>query len=116
MAFARRTPAAWAIHPGEILKKEFLQPLELSGYRLAKELGVPSQTVNDITLYKRGISAEMAILLAKFFGTSELFWMNLQASFDLADARQNSKARLSRIKPYRKPAQASSEPCTVFTE
>lgn len=100
MAYVRRTAAAWAIHPGEILKKEFLEPFEMSGYRLAKELGVPSQTVNDITLYKRGISAEMAILLAKFFGTSELFWMNLQASFDLADARESNKARLNKIKPY----------------
>lgn len=89
MAYERRTAAGWAIHPGEILKEEFLAPLELSGYALAKGLNVPAQAVNDIVLKKRGISAEMAVRLAKFLGTTPEFWMNLQAAYELAIVRSD---------------------------
>ena len=104
MPYERRTDAAWAIHPGQILKKEFLQPLKLSAYRLAKEIDVPPQAINEITHYKRGISANLATRLAKFFGTSEQFWMNLQIQFDLARARQENRVSLRKIRRFKKAA------------
>jgi addiction module HigA family antidote len=101
MSLERRTGAAWSIHPGEILKEEFLTPMELSGYRLAKELGVNAQRVSDILLKKSGISAEMAIRLAAFFETSPEFWMNLQTAYELSSARKSLLKKISRIKPHR---------------
>lgn len=95
----RRGPAGWAIHPGEILKHEFLVPLGLSGYALAKAINAPPQAVNEIVLRKRGISAEMAIRLAKFFGTSDEFWMNLQTAYELATARKAYRGSLKKIRP-----------------
>jgi len=76
------------VHPGEILLLEFLEPLGLSQYRLAKELKVPPRRINEIVLGKRGITADTAIRLAKRFGTSEQFWMGLQADYDLEEARK----------------------------
>jgi addiction module HigA family antidote len=95
----RTTSSAWAIHPGEILSKEFMEPLKLSGYALAKAINVPPQAVNDIVLEKRGISPEMALRLAKFLGTSEQFWMNLQSTFALAQSRKENAKELKKIKP-----------------
>lgn len=100
MTIQRRGPAAWAIHPGEILRTEFLEPMNLSGYRLAKEIAVPAQTINDIVREKRGISADIALRLARFFGTTEEFWMNLQGAYELALAFRSNKRALSRIKRY----------------
>ena len=71
------------IHPGEILREEFLKPMGLSQNRLAREIGVPPRRINEIVLEKRSITADTAIRLAKYFGTSEGFWMGLQADFDL---------------------------------
>lgn len=68
------------MHPGEILREEFLKPMKLSVYRLAKEIHVPAPRVSDIVLEKRGISADTAVRLARFFGTTEQFWMNLHAA------------------------------------
>ncbi len=104
MAYERRGPAGWAVHPGEILKEEFLRPLELSGYALAKGVGVPAQGVSDILLKKRGISADMAMRLGKFFGTTPEFWMNLQNAYELAIARKALKGKLEKIRPHRKRA------------
>jgi addiction module HigA family antidote len=101
MSYERKGPAAWAIHPGEILKEEFLRPMKLSGYSLAKSLNVTAQRVSDIVLKKSGISADMAIRLGKFFGTSPEFWMNLQASYELALAGKSLKKQIERIKPHR---------------
>jgi addiction module HigA family antidote len=99
MSFERKGAPAWTIHPGEILKEEFLKPMEISGYRLAKELDVTPQRVSDILLEKTGVSAEMAIMLGKFFGMTAEFWMNLQAAYDLAKARKQLRGKLRRIKP-----------------
>jgi addiction module HigA family antidote len=99
MSFARRGPAGFAVHPGEILKEEFMVPLSLSGYALAKALGVPAQSVNDVVLKKRGISAEMAVRLAKFFSTSAEFWMNLQSAYELSAAQKKLKTRVDKIAP-----------------
>lgn len=102
MAYER--PAGWAVHPGKILKDEFLKPLRLSEYALAKSLGVHAQAVNDICLRKRGISAEKAILLGRFFSTTPEFWMNLQSVYELALARKGTKRKLAKVKPYTKSA------------
>ncbi len=100
MAYERRGSAGWAVHPGEILKEEFLRPLEVSGYALAKGIGVPAQGVSDILLKKRGISADMAMRLGKFFGTTPEFWMNLQNAYELALARRTLKKKLDKIRPH----------------
>jgi len=71
------------IHPGEILREEFLKPMGISQNKLAREIGVPPRRVNEIVLEKRSITADTAIRLAKYFGTSEGFWMGLQADYDL---------------------------------
>ena len=80
MAITRSGTPHWRVHPGEVLREEFLKPLKLSAYALAKRIRVPAPRVNDIVLQKRGITADTAVRLAKFFGTSEQFWLNLQAS------------------------------------
>jgi antitoxin HigA-1 len=100
MSYERRTHPAWATHPGEILKYEFLKPLQLSGYALAKAIGVNAQRVSDITLKKVGVSADMAMRFAKFFGTSAEFWMNLQGSYELSITRKQIGKKLNKIKPY----------------
>lgn len=74
---------AWRIHPGAILREEFLNPAGLTAYRLAKHLSVPAPRIYDLIAGKRGITAETALLLARFFGTTPQFWMNLQADYDL---------------------------------
>lgn len=71
------------VHPGEILLEEFLKPLSVSQYHLAKEIGVPARRVNEIVHGQRRISADTALRLARFFGTSERFWINLQSRYDL---------------------------------
>jgi len=104
MSFERRKGAGWAVHPGEILNEEFLKPMKISGYRLAKGIGVNCQTVNDIVLQKRGLSADMALRLGKFFGTSSEFWMNLQSAYELAKARVAAGAVISKIRPHNEAA------------
>jgi addiction module HigA family antidote len=95
----RRSAAAWAIHPGEILKEEFLKPMRLTGYRLAKALDVQPQAISDILLKKRGISADMALRLSKAFGTSAEFWMNLQAAYELVNAKKSLRGKIKRVRP-----------------
>jgi len=101
VSYERKGTAAWAIHPGEILKEEFLKPMKLSGYALGKSLNVTAQRVSDIILKKSGISADMAIRLGRFFGMSPEFWMNLQASYELALAEKSLKKQIEKIKPRR---------------
>jgi len=71
------------IHPGEILLEEFLNPLGLSQYRVAKEINVPARRINEIVHGKRSISVDTALRLSRFFGTSERFWLNLQLRYDI---------------------------------
>lgn len=85
-------------HPGEILLEEFLKPLAISQNKLAMELRVPCHRINEIVRGRRGISADTALRLARFFGTSPDFWMNLQQSYDLAAARDELSVELSRIR------------------
>lgn len=79
------------IHPGEVLLEEFLKPMDLSQNAIARVIGVPPRRINEIVLGKRGITADTAIRLAKHFGTSEQFWMGLQADYDLEEARRGMK-------------------------
>lgn len=71
------------VHPGEVLLHEFLEPLDLTQYRLAKSLKVPARRINEIVHGTRAVSADTALRLARFFGTSDRFWLNLQAAYDL---------------------------------
>ena len=84
------------IHPGEILLEEFLEPLGLSQYRLAKDLSVPARRINEIVHGKRGVTADTALRLARYFGSSERFWMNLQIRYDLEVEKERLKGRLAR--------------------
>lgn len=85
------------IHSGEILLEEFLKPMGISQNALAHAVGVPPRRINEIVLGKRSISADTALLLARAFGTSETFWMGLQADFDLEEVRHTLAPRLSKI-------------------
>jgi addiction module HigA family antidote len=82
------------IHPGEVLAEEFLVPLGLSQYRIAHDLSVPPRRINEIVHGKRGITADTALRLGRYFGTTERFWLNLQARFDLEIERDRLGSRL----------------------
>jgi addiction module HigA family antidote len=84
------------IHPGDVLQADFLEPLALSQYRLAQDLSVPPRRINEIVHGKRAISADTALRLARFFGTTDRFWLNLQARFDLEVQRDVLGARLAK--------------------
>ena len=84
------------IHPGEILLEEFLEPMEVSQYRLAKDISVPPRRVNEIVHGKRAITADTALRFARYFGTSERFWMNLQTRYDLEVQKGRLKGRLAK--------------------
>src|ERR1700692_3275326 len=89
----------WAVHPGEILREGFLEPMGTSAYRLAVELRVSPPTVNDMVREKRGITPEMAARLAQYFGTSEQFWLNLQDAFAVHQVKKKYSKELRAIKP-----------------
>ena len=84
------------IHPGEILLEEFLLPLQISQYRLAKDVSVPPRRINEIVHGKRAITADTALRLARYFGTSERFWLNLQVRYDLEVEKDRLGSRLDR--------------------
>ena len=82
------------IHPGEILLEEFLDPMGISQYRLAKDTSVPPRRINEIVHGKRGITADTGLRLARYFGTSDRFWLNLQTGYDLEVERDRLADRL----------------------
>lgn len=88
---ARKLPA---IHPGEILLEEFLNPLGISQYQLAKDISVPPRRINEIVHGQRSITADTALRLARYFGTSERFWLNLQSRYDLEVEKERLGRRL----------------------
>ena len=109
------------VHPGEVLLEEFLKPLAISQYRLAKGISVPPRRVNEIVLHKRSVSADTALRLSRFFGTSAEFWLNLQSQYDLDVEGDRLGSRLeaevvrfaprspnSKGKPHLKPKRAAS--------
>ena len=87
------------VHPGEILNEDFLLAMGITQYRLAKGLGVPARRINEIVHGKRAITADTALRLARFFGTSAEFWLNLQRSVDLWDANVALADDMRRITP-----------------
>jgi addiction module HigA family antidote len=82
------------VHPGEILLEEFLRPMSISQYRLAKDISVPARRINEIIQGKRSISADTALRLSRYFRTSERFWMNLQTRYDLETEKDRLAGRL----------------------
>ena len=92
MTTARLSP----VHPGEVLLEEFLKPMELSQYRLAKDISVPPTRINEIVHGIRSVSADTALRLSRYFGLSERFWLNLQAQYDLDVERDRLGDRLER--------------------
>lgn len=87
------------IHPGEVLMLDFLEPLGVTQHRLAVSIGVPPRRINEIVHGKRRISADTALRLARYFGTSERFWINLQSRYDLKIERDNLGSKLEAITP-----------------
>jgi len=87
------------IHPGEVLLEEFLKPMEVSQNALARAIDVPPRRINEIVLGKRTVTADTALRLARAFGTSEQFWMGLQADYDLEEARIKAAASLAKVQP-----------------
>ena len=92
-----KIPFAYSIHPGDILKTEFMEPLGLSSYRLAKELHVSAPRVNDLVRGRRSITADTAMRLGRYFGTSAQLWLGLQMDHDLWVAAKNKS--LAKVKP-----------------
>lgn len=84
------------IHPGEILMEEFLKPMEISQYRLAKDISVPARRINEIVQGKRSITPDTALRLSRYFGLSERFWINLQARYDLETEKDKLDDRLNK--------------------
>lgn len=95
----RKGAPHWRIHPGEILREEFLKPMKISAYELAKRLHIPAPRVNDIVLERRGISANTAVRLSRFFGTTEQFWLNLQGAYEVSRVLSEQSADIERIQP-----------------
>ena len=93
------TPIMPPIHPGEVLMEEYLQPLEGTQHRLAVAIGVPPRRINEIVHGKRRISADTALRLSRYFGTSERFWLNLQGRYDLEVERDRLGLTLDEIQP-----------------
>jgi addiction module HigA family antidote len=95
-------PVAYSIHPGEILLSEFMEPLGLTAYRVAKDLHISVPRVNDLVRGKRGITADTALRLARYFGNSAQFWLGLQSGHDLWIASRSKS--WSKVKPRQKAA------------
>jgi len=92
------------IHPGEVLKEEFLDPMSISAYRLAKDTGIPQTRLSDIVHRRRRITADTALRLGKYFGVSPRFWLGLQDDFDLEEESRNMEKELERIPTMTAPA------------
>ena len=86
------------IHPGEVLKEEFLEPLEITAYRLSKDLGIPQTRISEILKGRRRISADTALRLSKYFGNSAKFWLGLQDDYDLEEELTSRKEEIQKIK------------------
>ena len=92
-------PTMAPIHPGEVLQVEYLEPLGVTQHRLAVAIGVPPRRINEIVHGKRGITADTALRLARYFGTSERFWLNLQSRYELETERDRLAGTLDQIEP-----------------
>lgn len=101
MPIKRRGTPNWKMHPGEILREEFLKPMHLTPYALAKAIHVPVPRINDVVLKKRGITTDTAVRLARFFGTTEQFWLGMQSAYDVSTVKAERQAELDRIHPMK---------------
>ena len=101
MSIARKGTPTWRMHPGEILREEFLKPMGMSVYELAKRLHVPVPRLNDIVLKKRGVSADTAVRLSRFFGTTEQFWLGLQSAYEVSLVKAEHSEEIERIEPLK---------------
>ena len=99
MGVLRKGTPNWKAHPGEILREEFLKPMGITSYELAKRIHVSVPRVNDIVLERRGISADTAVRLSRFVGTTEQFWLNLQAAYEVSRILSSHAAEIERIEP-----------------
>jgi len=90
MGISRKGTPNWRVHPGEILREEFLKPIGISPYALAKRLHVPPPRINDVVLERRGITVDTAVRLSRFFKTTEQFWLNLQSLYELRIAQEKA--------------------------
>jgi antitoxin HigA-1 len=97
-------------HPGKILREEFIEPVGITAYALAKALHVPLPRVNDIVREKRTISPEMAVLLSTYFGTSDSYWINLQGHYDLLMAKDRVAKPVAQIQPHPHDANGALQP------
>ena len=88
------------IHPGEVLLEEFLNPLDISAYRLSKDTGIPQTRISAIIKGNRRVTADTALRLAKYFGNSPKFWLGLQDDFDLEEENENLKNKLNSIRHF----------------
>ena len=88
------------IHPGEVLKEEFLVPLEISAYKLSKDTGIPQPRISAIIKGTRRITADTALRLSKYFGNTAKFWLGLQDDFDIEEENQNLKNTLNSIRRF----------------
>jgi antitoxin HigA-1 len=95
----RKGAPRWRVHTGEILREEFLKLMGMSVYELAKRLRVPAPRINDVVLERRGISADTAVRLSRFFGTTEQFWLNLQSAYEISRVLAEQAAEIERIEP-----------------
>jgi addiction module HigA family antidote len=93
-------PKLKPVLPGELLLEEFLKPMEISQYRLAKEIGVPAQRIGDIVAGKRGITTDTDLRLCRFFGLSNGYWLRAQAAYDTEVAERTLAAKLKKITPW----------------
>jgi addiction module HigA family antidote len=89
------------VHPGEILNFEFLEPLEITAYRLSKDLRIPQTRISEIIKGKRRITADTALRLSKYFGNSAKFWLGIQDDYDIEEEKESKQKELSEIEHYR---------------
>jgi antitoxin HigA-1 len=101
MSIRRKGKPTWKVHPGEILREEFLKPMKCTPYALAKGIHVPAPRINDIVLEKRGITADTAVRWAKFFGTTEQFWLGLQSGLRGQPPQAKHQEQLEQIQPLK---------------
>lgn len=92
------------IHPGEVLQEEFLEPLSITAYRLAKDIDIPQTRISEILRGNRSITADTALRLSRYFGNSAQFWLGLQNDYDLEEERKSISKALKQIQPVNRPA------------
>jgi addiction module HigA family antidote len=101
VTIARKGTPNWSVHPGEILREEFLKPMGMSAYEVAKRIHVPAPRINDIVLERRGITADTAVRLSRLLRTTEHFWLNLQDAYEISRVKAERTKELEKIEPLR---------------